>query len=91
MKEETKSFDSLWCDAEAISQNINKDNSSVSILQNITALCSLLQDSEESSKEAKEIIYNSVIGEILFLLTTLSFRENINVWKALKDQIDINK
>jgi hypothetical protein len=95
MTDKIKSFDDLWNEAERRSLQVNKNDDSAYIVYEIQNLCSDIKDSVDP--EALEILNKSgikkpiltdQIGELLFMLTTITARENINIYEALKKYID---
>lgn len=88
------SFDQLWEKVEKLSTT-----KYTSITETIDELVSSIQDLKKihsihttnpTSEVGKELRIKEV-GKILFLLTALSDKANIDVYKALKDQYDTIK
>jgi hypothetical protein len=80
-------FEELW----ELAENFNKENNESSLDDIINELLLKIQlykasipSKSEDLKEAKSFIF----GEILLLLTSLSYKDNINVYTALKSSLD---
>jgi len=82
-----KHFETLWEEAEKLSSGMYKDMPTDELIKFVNDL--LTGYSEASQIESKEIsdsLKNKQIGEIVFILTALSLRDNINVYAALQEQ-----
>jgi hypothetical protein len=87
MKSEVKHYEHIWEEAEKNS----KEENSLFVLDNINSLISDYKDISEAStdEKTKSIFKFRKFGEILFALCELSKIDNINVYTALKQEIDI--
>ena len=78
-------FEDLWQKAESFHKN--SDDSAKDILEELTLKVCLYkaieQRSEISEKDKKEA-RSHLLGEILFTLTKLSLKEDINVFESLQ-------
>lgn len=88
-----KHFETIWQEAENISsKKLETDNTS-NIATEIADLCDNLSAVDEMNADpsAKSSLKKRYIGEILFHLTAISAKENINVYAVLKEQILLNQ
>jgi hypothetical protein len=88
---EIKSFEQLWDEAEKRSIQVNKNDASHYLLDDIRVIINSIisnYNNDNFSKEIKSLIMQNLIGELLFTLSTITARENINIWSALKEHID---
>ena len=79
-------FENLWEKCEQYHKNSSSDNSSDDILSEIIFKINLLKIIESKAdlpKEEAEQAKSRLLGEILFSLTNLSLKDNINVFQAL--------
>ena len=98
MTDEIKSFDDLWNQAEKRSLQVNKNDSTEYIMKEIENICADIRGIIEPlnasankilhKEEIQKSITNNLIGELLFMLTTITARENVNIFSALKEHID---
>jgi len=85
-------FEQLYEQAELLSKQRNESRSTADIVKEISEL--LISYSETDAIDSKEItnsLKNRYLGEIMFLITALSQRDNINVYAALQEQLTLNK
>lgn len=89
---EIKPFSQLWEESEKLVSKVHKDTSTNEILKLITSLLNDYKDMDlsEINDDVKKSIKNRYIGEILFLLTYLSSKDGINVYKSLMEEILLN-
>lgn len=87
-------FETLWTKAEEISANQFKDIPEVlsklsDILEDLRAFQRISIDN--SSAQLAVELKNKTVGRLLFALTALSQKENIDVYAALKMELDTIK
>jgi hypothetical protein len=82
-------FEHLWDKCEKNHDNISSDeiNSIISELELKINLYKSLNNNENFSEEDLKKIKSRMFGEILFTLTKISLKENINVYVSLKDAL----
>lgn len=85
-------FEDLWVKAEDKSKHILKDDKE--ILGHLSSIVNELKDiysvSEKSNDKVLVLgIKSKAVGRLLFTLTALSAKENLDVYKSLKDQLDV--
>lgn len=90
MKEQN--FQDIWVAAEELSSKLNNDKSTADIVKSIETLLGTYTGIAASNlpNEIKTSLAARQMGEIVFLLTTISARDNINVWIALENEIKLN-
>jgi hypothetical protein len=87
-----KHFETLFEEAEILSLQKNKAKSTAEIIKEITELFNSYSEADTiDSKEISASLKHRYMGEALFLMTTLSMRDNINTYAALNDQMNLNK
>ena len=88
----SKHFEHLWEECESLSNNIYKDDSVEKVIEEIKSLLNDYKeiDGSNNPNEIKLSVKNRYLGEIVFLLTTLSIKDNINVYAALKEELILN-
>ena len=79
----------MWEKAENIAVQTNKLISTNDILTNIADIANNIKkyDQSEFADEIKAALKKRAIGELLFLIATISDREKIDVYAALKDEL----
>ena len=81
------SFSELWEKCESFHKENSKDDSSIDILNEfimkLNLFVNIASNSEISPEDIKKAKY-CLFGEILFSLTAISLKENINVYEVLK-------
>lgn len=79
-----KHFEELWEKCERYHE-LNPNDTTESIIKELQMKIDLYQviDTKEISKEDMEKIKSRTLGEILFTITNLSLKDNINVFEAL--------
>lgn len=79
-----KNFNELWEACESLNKDLGDSHIS-QICNQIKLQIDLYQNLENPnlSDQEKETIKSRIMGEILFLFTNLSLKDNINVFKAL--------
>jgi hypothetical protein len=82
-------FEDLWELSEKISAGSFKDTSSS--LEEIKELCLDFTAIETYPSSIKSEMKKQIIGKILFALTGISIKENIDVYLALKEVIVANE
>lgn len=84
-------FEDLWESCE----NLNKNDDTLSKIKELNSKIKLFEFIALKKNEMIEQDYNTAIGsafgEILFTLTKISLKENINVFKQLKKSFEQNK
>ena len=92
MTDEIKSFEKLWDEAEKRSLQVNKNDDTAFILYEMEYLLHDIKDNlhqdNELPADIKASITSDVVGKLLFMLSTITARENVNIWSALKKHID---
>jgi hypothetical protein len=93
MTDKIKHFEDLWVDAENLSKEVYKNSSIENLLKSISDLLNEYKEtnSSELPEEVKKSLKNRYIGEITFILTSISEKENIDVYGALKNEMTLNK
>lgn len=95
-------FEELWNKSEDISSKIHKDTNIQDLLKIISNLTEdykklhLLEISPdvnavlgERPEEIKSDMKKRYMGEIVFILTAISAKENINVYSSLQEEIKL--
>lgn len=85
-----KHFEDLWNKSEEIAIHIHKDISSTDVLDHVKVLIENYQDlltNEAIPNEVVASLKNRYLGEIVFLLTTISARDNVNVYASLMEEL----
>lgn len=80
-------FEDLWEKCEEYHSETTSSDDSESIVKEITmklGLYDAINRQVDSSVEDKEKAKSRLLGEILFSLTSLSLKDNINVYEALQ-------
>ena len=80
-------FEELWEKSEQYHKHNSSEDSTEDILDEIMLKINLLRAIEQKTelpKEEAEQAKSRLLGEILFSLTNLSLKDNINVFEALK-------
>lgn len=92
MKMKEQNFQDIWVAAEELSSKLNNDKSMADIVKSIETLLGTYTGIAASNlpNEIKTSLAARQMGEIVFLLTTISARDNINVWIALENEIKLN-
>ena len=91
-KQSPKTFDQLWEESEQLSLKQYKDKPTTTIVKKLTELLSNYEKIEPLGMvEIKTSLQKRYMGEILFLLSALSVRDNINIYPLLCEQIVINQ
>jgi hypothetical protein len=85
-------FEQIYEQAEQISKQRNETRSTADIAKEISELLNSYADADSiDSKEITNSLKNRYLGEVMFLITALSQRDNINVYAALNAQLTLNK
>ena len=86
-------FEELYEKSEQISSNIHKNTTTEDLIKLITNLLADYKDINLSTitDEVKNSLKNRYMGEVVFLLTAISVRDNINVYAALKQEMNLNE
>lgn len=86
-------FENLWEDAEKIASEKYKESS----IEHLSSFLNLKLadyndlDSIEQAGEIKLALKQKCLGEIIFILSALSSKDNINVYAALKEYLLIEE
>lgn len=85
-------YEHLYEQAEKLASQINKDISTGDVIDLISSTLGEYNSINISSlpNEVKSSLKRKHMGEIIFLLSVLSERDNINVYAALQDEIRIS-
>lgn len=88
----SKHFEHLWEESENLSNSIYKEETTDKVISEIISLLNDFKeiDSSDNPIEIKKSVKNRYVGEIVFLLTALSYKDNINVYAALKEELILN-
>lgn len=85
-----KHFEQLWEESEQLASKVHATNDVMTLinglLKDYTDLSTL-----ELPDEVKSSLRKRYMGEIVFLLTALSARDNINVYAALSEEMKLNE
>lgn len=86
-------FEELYNQAETLSSQIYKNLSIEELIKDINDLLQNYKEIDISThpNEVKSSLKKRYLGEILFLITSISDRDKINVYAALKEEIALNK
>ena len=82
----TMHFEELWIKGEDFHKETCENESVADIINELTmkaSLYSAIDQKSEISLEDKQMAKSRLLGEILLMLTNLSFKDNINVFEAL--------
>jgi len=79
----TKHFENLWIESEQIEDNIN----SLEVIKELQYKLSLFESILSSNSQEVEKAKSHLMGEILFCLSKISAKENINVYLSLLETI----
>lgn len=84
-----KSFQIMWEESELLSKKVLEGASDTELLSLIVDLVNDYKkiSSENYPDEIKNSIKKRYMGELLFYITAVSARDNINVYAALKEQM----
>jgi len=92
MTDEIKSFEQLWNEVEKRSLQVNKNDDSIHLLDDIGVILGEIQrnihEDNELPEDIKSSITSDLIGELLYNISTITARENVNIWLALKKHMD---
>lgn len=84
-------FEDLWELSEKIATGSFRDKSSDDLLNKINELVLDFKGIETYPNSIKTEMKKQIIGEILFVLTGISIKENLDVYLALKEAIVANE
>lgn len=85
-----KHFEDLWNESEKLlSKDLELSDLTNALSMKITLMKSIL-DSYNDSKEFNEAV-SKLFGEVLFSLSQISSKTNINVYKAMLDTFKLNQ
>jgi hypothetical protein len=92
MKENEQHFEQVWHSSEELVSKIHKNTSTEDLIRLITNLLDGYRGlgSSDLQKEIKTSLLGRHMGEIMFLLTAISARDNINVWQSLSEELKLN-
>jgi hypothetical protein len=79
-------FEELWEKCEEFNSNNSYDESILDIIDELTMklnLYSMIDQKSDISSEDKNIAKSRIMGEILLSITSISLKDNINVFDAL--------
>jgi uncharacterized protein YabN with tetrapyrrole methylase and pyrophosphatase domain len=80
-------FEDLWELSEKIAVNYFKEKDAYALLDEIKELCLDFKGIETYPSSIKSEMKKQILGKILFVLTGISIKENIDVYLALKETI----
>lgn len=82
-----KHFEVLWEESEKLAEKLHGKTSTEELVKLVSeALTSYVEITKIDSKEISDSLKSKYMGEIVFLLTAVSLRDNINVYAALMEQ-----
>jgi hypothetical protein len=94
MTQENKTvhYEDLWMNAEKLAQSLYQTTTNTELFDKIKNILTAITevDSSKIPNDAKSEMKRRFIGEVLFLLTAFSAKEDIDVYGALKDQLFAN-
>lgn len=90
---EIKHFETIWNESEELISKVHKNTSTEDLISLITNLFSDYKEMITSSipDEVKKSLRNRYMGEIIFLITGISARDNINVYASLIEELRLNE
>lgn len=93
MTDNIKHFEQLYVEAEELSSETYKDKSTSDLLEDISSICLAMKSVLDSSANEgiKSSLKNRFIGELLFMVTAITSKGDIDSFKELNTQIQINK
>lgn len=80
-------FEDLWEKSENVHKGTDQDQQSIINEISMKLSLYLIIDEKDIPKEDKESLKKLAFGEILFSLTNLSLRDNINVYEVLQNTL----
>jgi hypothetical protein len=85
-----RSFDLIWCDCEAFQQEANPKATVLSIMEELAMKIGLYKALDTKSEiPDRQSLKVRMMGEILLTLTNLSVVDNINVYQALVEALQL--
>jgi hypothetical protein len=85
-------FETLYEQAEQLAKQRNENKSTADIVKEISELLTSYSETDAiDSKEITKSLKNRYLGEVMFLITALSQRDDVNVYGALQQQLTLNK
>lgn len=86
---DVKHFEHLWEESEKVISRSHKDKSTNELVVLITDLLEDYKklDASEMPDEIKISLRKRYMGEIVFLITGISVKDNINVYAALAEEL----
>jgi phage-related tail protein len=82
-----KHFETLWEEAEKLSEKMYGGTATEELVKLISeSLTNYFETTQLDSKEIADSLKNKHMGEIVFMITALSLRDNVNVYAALQEQ-----
>lgn len=87
-----KHFEQLWDESEQLTSKVHAAKSNNEILNSILALLNDYKDisTMDVPIELKTSLKHRHMGEIMFLITSIAARDNINVYAALMEEMKLN-
>jgi len=89
MADNTKHFEDVWMESEQLSKTKYKDTQASAIIDKIKALLDSYDTLNTFAETAdiRQSLKTQYMGEMIFLISALSYRDDINVWGALTNEI----
>lgn len=88
-----KHFETLWGESEALVSKAHQESTIEEIIFLISELLSDYKETNASSiipDEVKKSLKKRYMGEIIYLFSALSARDDINVYAALMEELKMN-
>lgn len=91
--DDNKHFETVWHEAELLTAKKFKDTSATIIIEKIKTLLGSYNELNTfaESTDIRNTLKKKYMGEIIFLLSALSMRDDVNVWAALVDETTMSK
>lgn len=87
-------FEELWNQAEVISNKVYKEQQPVDLVKELNDLFSNYSQLDNNVKlpdEVSKALKRQCIGQMLFIITHLSGKDNINIYSSLLEEMNLNK
>jgi hypothetical protein len=86
------SFEDLWEKSEDMASKIHKTSTLTDIINQISNLLNNYDKicSSDISQEVMSSLKKRYVGEILFLISAISHKDNINIYEVLQEELSMN-
>jgi hypothetical protein len=83
-------FEKIWEQAETLSSQTHKNATFPSILDELKVVLQDIRENMQSSidPDTKVSITKKLIGELLYIISAISVREDVDVYSALKEHME---